>query len=89
MEKLLCREPSAAPQVCLKPCWADISNNLVATRRLASGAKVAAGAVQIVDLSVERDTSSVLSVWGSQMKFCMVFCFLNSNEKHKEKFQFG
>lgn len=63
MEKLLCQVLSAAPQACLKPCWADISNSVVATRRLASGSKVAAEAVQIVDLSVKRDISP-LSLFG-------------------------
>lgn len=57
MEKLLCQVPSAAPQACLKPCWADTSSSVVATQRLTSGAKVAAGAVQIVGLSMERDIS--------------------------------
>lgn len=49
--------PSAALQECLKRCSADISTSAVTTLQLAGGSKVAAGAMQIVGLSVERGIS--------------------------------
>lgn len=88
MEKLLWQVLSTDPRACPKPCWADISTSVVATQELARGSKVAAGAVQIVNLSVERDISA-LSLFGlGQLgEMLCVFCFLNGNEK--EKFWFG
>lgn len=63
MEKLLWQVLSTDPQACPKPCRADISTSVVATQKLARGSKVAAGAVQIANLSVERDISA-LSLFG-------------------------
>lgn len=88
MEKLLWQVLSIDPQACPKPCWADISTSVVATQELARGSKVAAGAVQIVNLSVERDISALsLSGWRQPGEMLCVFCFLKGNEK--EKFWFG
>lgn len=63
MEKLLWQVLSTDPRACLEPLWADISTSVLATQKVARGSKVAAGAVQIVNLSVDRDISA-LSLFG-------------------------
>lgn len=82
MEKLPWQVLSTDPQGCLKPCWADISISVVATQELARGSKVAAGGVQIVNLSMERDISALsLFALGQPEGMLCVFCLLNGNEK--------
>lgn len=90
MEKLLWQVLSTDPQACPKPCRADISTSVVATQKLARGSKVAAGAVQIANLSVERYISALsLFGLGQPNEMLCIFCWFFFYGNEKEKFSFG
>lgn len=87
MEKLLWQVLSTDPQACPKSCRADISTSVVATQKLARGSKVAAGAVQIANLSVERDISALsLFGLGQPNEMLCIFCFFFFMEMKRRNF---